>query len=302
MDLEKKADSNEEKIFGINNDIIRILISNLILQNNMSFDHHFSLVFEKDANELSFLNKKRKYKKIDLEENNQSFFKTEINQMNKKLEDLNKNAFPHPDELKMKMNQTRAKNDIKNKAFNYKRFPKLETNENYINNNLNENYSKFIPSLKHIENKRYENTSENIISNTNSGSTMTKNNKYFNNEIKVKKNNKVVYMNSYLVKYNTPQKVKKDGENKRSSQYRGVSRNGKQWQVLMMANRNKSYIGTFCSEELAARIYDIISIKNKGIKAKTNFEYNNRQIQNIIEKDIDIKNKDISKIVAQLIM
>ena len=294
-------------MFSTNNDIIKKLVSNLILQRNMSFDHHFSMTFEKDANQLSFLNKKRKYKEIILEGNNQPFFKTEINQMNKKLGDISKNSFPYPDESsdsesKMRINHSRSKKYIKSDPFEFKRYSKFDNNENYINYSINENYCKFIATSKNTENKRCENINENIVSNANDSLSMSKNNKYFNNEIKVKKNNKVVYMNSYLVKYNNPQKVKKDGENKRSSQYRGVSRNGKQWQVLMMANRNKSYIGTFSSEELAARIYDIISIKNKGIKAKTNFQYNNRQIQNIIEKDIDFKNKDISKVVSQLIM
>ena len=42
----------------------------------------------------------------------------------------------------------------------------------------------------------------------------------------------------------------------------------------MMNNGNKSYIGTFSSEEVAARVYDLQSIKIKGINAKTNFTYN----------------------------
>ena len=61
-----------------------------------------------------------------------------------------------------------------------------------------------------------------------------------------------------------------------------------------MNNRNYSYIGTFNSEDLAARIYNIISIKKKGINAKTNFNYSRRQIQNVLLKEINFKDKDIN--------
>ena len=129
-----------------------------------------------------------------------------------------------------------------------------------------------------------------------------------NNEIKVLKNNKVVYVNTFLLNsYSTSKNIKKlnkitfIGRNKRSSQYRGVSKNGNQWQVLMMINKNKSYIGSYPSEELAARIYDILALKNRGIKARTNFIYNSKQIKNICEKEIDIKAENISEIITQLI-
>ena len=128
-----------------------------------------------------------------------------------------------------------------------------------------------------------------------------------NNEIKVLKNNKVVYVNTYLLNsYSTSKNIKKlnkiafIGRNKRSSKYRGVSKNGNQWQVLMMLNKNKSYIGSYPSEELAARIYDILAIKNRGIKARTNFIYNSKQLKRICEIDIDIKSKNISEIISQL--
>ena len=68
----------------------------------------------------------------------------------------------------------------------------------------------------------------------------------------------------------------------------------------MMLNKNKSYIGSYPSEELAARIYDILAIKNRGIKARTNFIYNSKQLKRICEIDIDIKSKNISEIISQL--
>ena len=122
----------------------------------------------------------------------------------------------------------------------------------------------------------------------------------FNNAIKIQKNYNMEYMNT-LVKSN---KIKKNNLNikrKRSSQYRGVSKNGNHWQALMMNKRNKSYIGTYNSEELAARIYDFMAIKKKGIMAKTNFFYNDRQIKNIILKDIDFKTKNIDKTINQFL-
>ncbi len=129
-----------------------------------------------------------------------------------------------------------------------------------------------------------------------------------NNEIKVLKNNKVVYINSYLLNsYSSLRNIKKldkiafVGRNKRSSQYRGVSKNRYQWQVLMMVKNNKYYIGSYPSEELAARIYDILAIKNRGFKARTNFAYNNNQIKKICENEIDIKSENISDIIEELI-
>ena len=61
--------------------------------------------------------------------------------------------------------------------------------------------------------------------------------------------------------------------NKRSSKYRGVSRNGNKWQVLIMINRKKTYIGNYESEEEAAKAYDQYAIKYHGDKARTNFFY-----------------------------
>jgi hypothetical protein len=128
-----------------------------------------------------------------------------------------------------------------------------------------------------------------------------------NNEIKVLKNNKVVYVNKKLLnKYSTARGIKKFKKinfiirKNRSSKYRGVSKNGYKWQVLMMINNKKCYLGNYPSEDLAARIYDIHSIKTRGIKARTNFVYDNNQIKKIYNKNINIKCNDISDIMAQI--
>ena len=68
-----------------------------------------------------------------------------------------------------------------------------------------------------------------------------------------------------------------------------------------MFRNSKSYIGTYSSEELAARVYDISAIKNKGVKAITNFNYSPKQINNILSNDIDIKAKNINLIILDLL-
>ena len=92
------------------------------------------------------------------------------------------------------------------------------------------------------------------------------------------KNNKVVYAN-YIDSFPNLNKNKNKliimGKGKRGSKYRGVSHNGKQWQVLIMFKNSKSYVGLFPSEELTARIYDILAIKKEVLKQK--------QILNIIQ-------------------
>ena len=128
-----------------------------------------------------------------------------------------------------------------------------------------------------------------------------------NNEIKVLKYNKVVYINKNLLnKYSTARGIKKFKKinfiirKNRSSKYRGVSKNGSKWQVLIMINSKKCYLGNYLYEDLAARIYDIQAIKTWGIKARTNFVYDNSQIKKIYNKNINIKCDNISDIMEQL--
>lgn len=70
-------------------------------------------------------------------------------------------------------------------------------------------------------------------------------------------------------------------QGKRGSKYRGVSKNGNQWQVLIMVNKKKRYIGNYKTEDEAASSYDIVAIQNHGSKAKTNFYYTPEQIKKI---------------------
>ena len=124
-----------------------------------------------------------------------------------------------------------------------------------------------------------------------------------NKKIKVLKNKKLVYVNSFLLNSDSASKNIKRlnkvifiGINRRGSKFRGVSRNGNQYQVLIMINKKKIYIGSYPVEEDAARIYDILTLKFRGIKAKTNYYYNYEQIKKI--QALDIKN--IFQIISKL--
>lgn len=67
-------------------------------------------------------------------------------------------------------------------------------------------------------------------------------------------------------------------DNFRGSKFRGISKNGNSWQILVMVNRKKKYLGTLPTEEQAARFYDKVAIQYQGHKAKTNYFYSKEQI------------------------
>lgn len=71
------------------------------------------------------------------------------------------------------------------------------------------------------------------------------------------------------------------------SKYRGVSRNKNKWQVMIMGNFKKFYIGGIKTELEAAKLYDKLAIFYHGIEAKTNFQYIKRQIEALIAEPID---------------
>ncbi len=92
-------------------------------------------------------------------------------------------------------------------------------------------------------------------------------------------------------------KTKKDLH--RSSTFRGVSKNGKKWQVIIMINGKKCYIGSFSNEKDAAKAYDIAAIQNRRNKhVLTNFFYSEEEINSILEQPniYEIRKKDDLKL------
>ena len=195
------------------------------------------------------------------------------------------------------------RNQINENLIN-KQSPKINSNINSTNPNIIKQNKNF--SIQNIDLEEKSNGgNENEM--TNEKVSFSFNNFENNNEIKVVKNNKVVYVNSYLLKSpSTSRKIKKldkvafISRSKRSSRFRGVSKNGNQWQVLLMHKKGKSYVGNYNSEELAAKIYDILALKYRGIKARTNFKYTHQQIKKIGEIDFDMNSKNLADIVNEL--
>lgn len=65
---------------------------------------------------------------------------------------------------------------------------------------------------------------------------------------------------------------RKAGVNKKSrgSRFRGVSKNGSKFQVIIMINKNKRFVGVLEDEENAARLYDKLAIIFHGNKVDLN--------------------------------
>lgn len=84
-----------------------------------------------------------------------------------------------------------------------------------------------------------------------------------------------------------------DSETFRGSRYRGISKNGRNsWQVLVMVNREKKYLGAIYDELEAARVYDHISIQYQGSSAKTNNSYSKGELIDILKAKPLLMNQD----------
>ena len=59
----------------------------------------------------------------------------------------------------------------------------------------------------------------------------------------------------------------------RGSKYRGVCRKRTKWEAIIMINRQRINVGTYDTEEEAAKAYDKFAITFHKEKAKTNFIY-----------------------------
>ena len=281
----------------INNNIINEII--YLINNYFHNIHNLLLVDEQKQKELTFLQRKREDDHFKLRIENDFVFQKGINfsisNSNEKIEN-----YEQKNELRITRNDSQPY--LSNFRVKSSDNPNLKES-NKININKDNMKTNSISSINNNPFKKIKYF--NIIKNINRKCLFDSNN---NNEIKVLKNKKEVYIDRYFSKENSTlrslKKLKKNKfeiRKKTSSKYRGVSKNGNKWQVITMINNKQYYIGSYLSEELAARVYDFLSIKNRGIKARTNFIYNNIQKNNICESKINIKSCNISDIIKQLI-
>ena len=315
-----------QKIFGLLN------------ENNFPLNKDLINVSHKDDSESLFLKKKRNFDTYIFQKKwNNIFPKKEVNfsierEKEKKIE--TSNSFTASDTLSKMYSYLEKSgiNDIKNSNNDFQNSDKIEHLFKILINLYGQNHSIELEESKNkndlnIQQRNDSFGNEKLNLNDNSIKTgqlkniikkennlfkvMNLNNvdnkKEVNNKVgKIMINNKYVYANPneidlfpYSNMYRKSKKIIFVGVGKRSSKYRGVSKNGNQWQVLIMVNKSKTYIGTYSSEIIAARIYDIIAIKNRRIKARTNFVYSKNQIKNICSNDIDINAKNINEVILK---
>ena len=109
----------------------------------------------------------------------------------------------------------------------------------------------------------------------------------YTKKIKILSNHKLLFNNDMLteeyINYKNKQKANyKYKRTVKNSKYRGVSKNGKKYQVFIRNNNINYYLGTFKSEKSAALIYDYFALLLHGRKALTNFNYSKEYINKII--------------------
>lgn len=137
-------------------------------------------------------------------------------------------------------------------------------NINLLNPNININQSQNL----FLSRKIFRNDINNHFSlNSNIMNENSKNDKLFFITKNDNKNNFESIINKNM------KRKKKRNYVYRGSKYRGVTKSGKTWQVLIMINRNKKYFGNFKSEEEAAKVYDELAMKYHKDKARVNFAH-----------------------------
>lgn len=271
MDLKEIIDKNDEYTFKNNNSIMSQLLD-LIVKNNLIFENDFPSIIEKQYNQIPFVKNKKIFNIIKINKKKEKFTKIKNNNSFEKNRIYNK--FTSED--------YNISNIIEKCNYIYinKSSPKKDKLNNMIDEEINKNIN-------------YNNNSENISNNK-----ITKITDLYK-QIKIKKNKKYIFMYENLLKKKKYKEIK-ESKNRRGV-YRGVSKNGKKWQTIISYKRNIKYVGLYSTQEIAARVYDIASIKNKGINANTNFKYNVNQIQKISEVNIDYKSENIKEIISNLI-
>ena len=290
MDLEKNIKNNSERAFNNNNNIIKKLID-LTIKNNLIFDTIFPIEVENNLKKINLENNGG----ISLEHSLDNKHKNSIENLKKYSKNLRK--------INIINNGIRLKNILsinnKNKQFNctqlYSKNKSYDYNKSLVIENCDTIYLNKSVSKKVINEDKIENNNKSCFE-----KNYSNDNNNLKEQIRIKKNNKIVFMNKYLINKKTKKKdiIKKRF---RKSMYRGVTKNGKKYQVIISYKKNNRYYGVYPTDEIAARVYDIISIKNKGIKASTNFKYDLHQIQKISELNFDFNAKNISEKIINLI-
>lgn len=206
--LQENIDYSSLTFFEKNNCLIKKL-NNLILQNNLYIEKDFPLILEDNAKKISLLNIKREFSKNITGIDNHILIKEEIDLCKKSLDNL-KTKFIKNNKLN-ENNKRKSINDLPMDK------PKIKDNDNYefssiesidklseMDNNTN------IISNKKVKNDKIIDTCINkTINEINTQQSFSKKNINFNNDIKVKKNNKIIYMNSYFIKAkNLKKKIK----------------------------------------------------------------------------------------------
>ena len=136
------------------------------------------------------------------------------------------------------------------------------------------------PIFKNVHSSKNSNNNNNISNEQNTLENnflnkKTKRSEKINEETKEIKKNKIFSIKKVKDKSKELENEKKKIKNPiyKRSKFRGVLRKGKTWQVNIMINRNKNYIGNFNSEEEAAKVYDEYAMKYHKEKARLNFPH-----------------------------
>ena len=259
-----------------NNNIMPTSIpNNYMVQNNNTNQNINS---KKNVNNIKI--NKINSEKINLGNNK------DINNINKQQSTENKNK-----DLSSLNNNSKTNN---NKNIN------LNSKENNINNNIKEekSNSQIIPekntqtSLTKSQNQNTKPKIHKVFFNIKESSPKKEGDLLTKKRKRFIKNNKLVFVQMDENELNLKnEKVYDEDEDldfqtntkPRGSRFRGVSKNGSQWQVLIMVRKKKRYLGSFSSEEEAARAYDKVALQNHGNKAKTNYDYTKEEIEKILQ-------------------
>ena len=301
IDLYNNINNDLEKIIEINYNKIKEIID-VINLNYFQYNNNLPLNADEESKKLNLLKRERDTENSILEINNNSIFPKEIyNSIS------NRNKIIKNDKQESELINFRDESKLYPINYEICNFQKsFDKTADYANPEIIPNDIQRSLSNNHIK----SNNPSKKLKLFNIKKIIKKNllNSDASNEIKVLKNKKVVYINTNLVtSYSTTRSIKKLNKikfiiiNKRKSKYRGVSKNGNKWQVLINVNHKTCYLGSYSSEEIAARVYDIYAIKSYGNKARTNFVYNSNQLKKIYERKVNIKSNNISDFIKQLI-